>query len=326
MRDVILACDSNNYVTRQAAYRGPLGQEYYEGDYQILAAGNVEVRIEKCASCAFPIMNLWACCELRFRRGWNHIRSDNTDLSIVWFVKRGRIAVSDHAGRHLVESGECTITRSLQPFYIENLLDEESVHEALHVVVPTHVIRSYIPDSVNVGTAFSFRQGNCLAAERILTLLYEAGQSIDRSVADQLERAALSAVGHSMTQSTQVTAPPTLGELRFHHVLDCIQTQLTNPTLTASMVAHACGISTRYLCYLMQLHDTSFSEVLWKSRIERAKNWLLADNMRHVSVARIAYMAGFKSPATFSRMFKRATKLAPRDYRDCVIDTGGGIK
>jgi AraC family transcriptional activator of tynA and feaB len=319
MRDVILACDSNNYVTGQAGYRGPQRQEYYEGDYQILPGANLEVRIEKCASCTFPIMNLWASSELRFRRSWNHIRSDNTDLSIVWFVKRGRLAVSDHGGRHLIESGECTITRSLQPFYIENLVDKDSVHEALHVVVPTHALRSYIPDSVSAGAAFSFRQGNCLAGERTLQLLYEQGPSIEREVADQLERAALSAVGRSMAQSTQFTAPPTLGELRFHQVIDCIQTQLTNPTLTASVVAHACGISTRYLCHLMQLHDTSFSEILWKSRIERAKSWLLADNMRHVSVARIAYMAGFKSPATFSRMFKRVTKLAPRDYRDCVI-------
>jgi AraC-like DNA-binding protein len=66
----------------------------------------------------------------------------------------------------------------------------------------------------------------------------------------------------------------------------------------------------------LKAHDTSFSDILWNSRVERTKTWLAADDMRHVSIAKIAYMAGFKSPAHFSRMFKRATSKTPRDFRE----------
>lgn len=316
MGDLVFACDTKNYLNGQTVYRGPRRQEYYEGDYQILPGAQVDVRIEKGLACAFPILNLLTHSELRFRRSWSHIRSDRTDVSILWFVKRGRIAVSGQFGRSIIESGECTITRSLQPFYMENLVDAESVNEVLHCVVPTHILRSYIPDSVNSGTAFSFREGDCLAAERTLSMLYEEGKSVDRRVAEDLVRAALGAVGCRMSKSLLRVAPCTLGERRLVDVLDYVQKQLSNPDLTATVVASGCGISTRYLCSILRSHETTFSDVLWSSRLERTKTWLLANDMQHVPIGKIAYMAGFKSPAHFSRMFKRATSKTPRDFRE----------
>jgi AraC-like DNA-binding protein len=316
MGDVIFACDARNYLARQSEFRGPTKQEYYEGDYQILPGAQVNVCIEKGLACTFPILNLRTRSELRFRRSWSHIQHDKTDVTIIWFVKRGRIAISDHCGRRLIESGECTITRSLQPFHMQNLVDDESVNEVLHVVAPTHILRSYIPDTVSSGTAFSFRQGDCRAAEQTLAMLYEEGQSVDRHVAEDLVRAAFGAVGNCMSKSIHAKPPRTLGERRLDDILDCVERQLANPDLTASAVAGSCGISTRYLCSILRSHDTHFSNILWESRLERTKSWLAADNMRHVSIAKIAYMAGFKSAAHFSRMFKRATSRTPREFRE----------
>jgi AraC family transcriptional regulator, positive regulator of tynA and feaB len=322
MHDYIFACDAKNYISRQAEFRGPHKQEYYEGDYQILPGSHshVDVRIEKGLSCAFPILNLRTRSELRFRRSWNHIRSDKTDVSIIWFVRRGRLAISDQSGRTVVASGECTITRSLQPFYMENLVDEASVNEVLHVVVPTHILRDYVPDSVSSGTPFSWRDGDCRVAERTLSMLYEEGKNVDRGVAEDLIRAAFGAMGHSMAKSTRPSGPKNLGAKRLADILDCIQTHLANSDLTASAVARTCGVSTRYLCYLLSSQNTCFSELLWNTRLDRTKIWLAADTMRHVSIAEIAYMAGFKSPAHFSRMFKRVTQTTPRDYRQSSVD------
>jgi AraC family transcriptional regulator, positive regulator of tynA and feaB len=316
MSNVIFACDAKNYLTRQTEYRGPDKQEYYEGDYRILPGAHVDVCIEKGLSCAYPIINLRTRGELWFRRTWDHIRQDKTDVTIVWFVRRGRIAVSNASGRSVIETGECTITRSLHPFFMENLVDNESMNEVLHVVVPTHVSRSFIPDSISSGAAFSFRQGDCRVAERTFSMLYDEGEDVDRDVAEDLIRAALGAVGHSMSESMRCAPSRSLGERRYKDILAFIQKNLSNPDLTSGSVAHGCGISSRYLYHILQTHGTSFADVMWEKRLERTRNWLTAPNMSHVTIAEIAYMAGFKSPAHFSRMFKRMTNATPRDFRE----------
>ena len=43
--------------------------------------------------------------------------------------------------------------------------------------------------------------------------------------------------------------------------------------------------------------------------------------MKHLSISQISYMAGFKNPAHFSRMFKETTKLSPRDFRELKGNT-----
>lgn len=315
MSSLIFACDSRDYVSRRGEYRGPHGREYYEGDYEILPGAEIGVRIEKGLEGAYPIFNLRTRSDLVFRRSWPHIRHDKTDVTIIWFVKRGRVAVSNHFGRRIVESGECTITRSLEPFIMENLVDGESVNEVLHVVVPTHVLRSYIPDIVGSGAAFSFHQGDCHVAENTISTLFQEGDHVDRRVAEEIMRASFGALGHCMNRSVHALPPPTLVERRLRDIMDCTQRHLANPDLTVAAVASACGISTRYLCAILKAHDTRFSEVLWNSRLERAKVWLESDKMRQVPVTKIAYMAGFKSAAHFSRMFKRTVGMTPGKFR-----------
>ena len=139
---------------------------------------------------------------------------------------------------------------------------------------------------------------------------------VDRRVAEELVRAAFSALGNSMSKSVDQTLPSTLAERRLHDIVDCIQMHMSNPDLTISAVAGRCGISTRYLCSILRSRQTSFSDILWSNRLERTKSWLVADNMRHLPIAKIAYMAGFKSAAHFSRMFRRTTGMAPRQFRE----------
>ena len=265
--------------------------------------------------CNFPILNLQTRTDTTFRRGWSHIQHDKTDLTIIWFVKRGRVTISNSGGTHFIESGECAITRSLEPFHMENLVDVHSLHEVMHIIVPTHVLRSYISDAVLSGAAFSFRQGHCHVAERTFTMLCEQAALVDLDVAEELMRAAFTALGHGMSTSVDPGVPRTMGQRRLRDILACIETHLSNPDLVAPAVASRCGISERYLYSIFKSHQTSFMRVLWSRRLEKTKTWLTAKDMSHLPIAKIAFMAGFKSAAHFSRMFKRVMKVAPQDFR-----------
>ena len=98
-------------------------------------------------------------------------------------------------------------------------------------------------------------------------------------------------------------------------MLRFIEVHLSDPKLSTAAVAKGCGISPRYLSLLLKLHGTPFSTLVWEQRLKMAAQWIASAKPREISISEIAYRVGFKSPAHFSRMFKRAHNMSPREYR-----------
>lgn len=315
MAELIFACEGMGQLSRLPGYRSVRRKEYYGGEYQILPGGEVSVRIEKGLDSAYSIINLRSSSQLKFRRNWRHIHQDRTDVSVLWFVKRGSIVISKASGRHVIRRDQCMITRSLQPFEMDCLLDEDMQHEVLHVVVATDMIRAHVPDNVTCGTALSTVQSDCRVALRTFEMLYEEGASVSHRAADGLASEAVRAIGSVFT-SPKYDRPRSMGDKRFREIEHCIQHHLSNPDLTVEMVAREIGISYGYLLHVLKRRGASFSDILWTRRLARARDWLAAANMKHYSISKISYMAGFKSPAHFSRAFKNAAGLTPRAFRD----------
>jgi AraC-like DNA-binding protein len=311
MKELIFECAA---LGRERGYQGVRRKEYSEGDYQILPGIDVSVRIEKGLDTAYSIMNVRSSSPLRFRRNWRHIRHDKRDLSVLWFVTRGSIVFSQSGGRRVVRNGECMISRSLQPFQMECLLDRDSRHEVLQIVAPTQLVRSQIPDYVQPGATFSSQHGDGRLALRTFELLYEEGSTVSRKAAEGLAHQAICAAGSVFTAAHEVP-PRSVGDGRFQDIVLFVQRQLGNPDLCVESVANELGISPRYVLHILKTHGTSFSQMMWKSRLACAQTWLGEENMRHLSIRQIAYMAGFKSPAHFSRMFRCATLATPRNFR-----------
>jgi transcriptional regulator GlxA family with amidase domain len=49
--------------------------------------------------------------------------------------------------------------------------------------------------------------------------------------------------------------------------------------------------------------------------LPKAREWLVADSFQRYPIHKIATMAGFKSAAHFSRMFKSTYSVSPKEYR-----------
>jgi AraC-like DNA-binding protein len=307
--ETIFECEN---LGGEPGFRRVRRREYYEGEYQILPSSNINVRIEKGFASTYSIINLRSSSPLKFRRTWQHIRRDKADVSVLWFVKRGSIVFSRSSGNHVIKSGQCMVSRSLQPFQMNCLIDDEARHEVLHIVVPAHLLSCHFP--IEHGTTFSCQEGEGRLALRTFELLYDEGSSVSQNAADGLAWEAMKAIG-SIFSSAKEPLPRSVADKRFLDILSFVQSRLGNPSLSADVVARGVGISYRYLLHILKSHNTSFSDVLWTGRLDRARNWLAAENMRHLSISQISYMAGFKSPAHFSRMFKSATSTTPRDFR-----------
>jgi transcriptional regulator GlxA family with amidase domain len=72
---------------------------------------------------------------------------------------------------------------------------------------------------------------------------------------------------------------------------------------------------------VLKANNTSFSDLLWSQRLPKARDWLVTDSFRRYPIHKIASMAGFKSAAHFSRMFKSAYHVAPKEYRAQHVST-----
>jgi AraC-like DNA-binding protein len=227
-----------------------------------------------------------------------------------------------------VESGECFITQSSYPYCIESSLDEDSISEALYVMVPTHILQTYVPPGIGIGVPLSATSGDCQMAEHILSLVFEQGERFGSDFAESLIRACLCAAGASIRNAKDGSPRhQTLAEKRLSDVEAYINLNLSNPSLTASAAARSCGISPRYLCYLLKSQNTAFSDILWSKRLAKAKELLLLPDMKHSPVGEIAYKVGFKSAAHFSRMFKARFGSTPTHFRSELLeDAGADVK
>jgi AraC-like DNA-binding protein len=316
MGETLFSFNRRNFRKCQDKFRGEREQEYYRGDFWIGDSGTIDVRSERKCVGPFAIIRQRSATNLFFRRTRQHIREDATDLSILWFVKFGKIAFSNQCGTQTVPPGGFAITRSMAPFFMECQIDEDSVHEVLHMTVPTHILRELVPCE-GMNGFFHIAKGRELAiAENILTDVFEDDGMLVQESARLLVDAALSLIGSAVRGEADGHRRQTIIERRQADLMRFIEVHLSNPHLSPRMAAKGCGISPRYLSNLLQLRGTTFSELVWEQRLEKARHFLASDSLFNITIAEIAYDLGFKSPSHFSRMFKRVFKVNPSDFRN----------
>lgn len=321
MTETLFEFDSDNFRDCQKLFRGTKNQEYYRGDCWIEQVADIEAHAERKTVGPISIILTTSRQRMYFRRTQSHIREDATDLSVLWFVKKGRLIHSNQYGSRTAEAGDFVITRSMSPFYIELQPGERDEHEVLHMTVPTHMLRGFVPDDANMGLFLPHGRREIPIAERILTDVYRDESDLAPETSKLLLETVLGVIGQAI-KASNIDAPEkqTVAERRLEEVLRFIDVHLSDPHLSTFMVAKGCGISPRYLSFLMKLHGTSFSELVWSERLEKARNWLAASDPRDWSISEIAYGVGFKSAAHFSRMFKRVHGMNPRDFRGAVSE------
>jgi AraC family transcriptional regulator, positive regulator of tynA and feaB len=318
--ETLFVFDKRNYLDCQSAFRGPKNQEYYLGDYSIEASSVIDVRAYRKPVGSCSIIRLRSKTRLFFRRALSHIREDATDVVVLWFVKRGRLCIAHQCGHTVARAGDFAITKSMTPFSVECQTDEESMHEVLHVIVPAHVFRRFVRHEVRTGFCVPADGREFSIAERILTDIFEDTGELKDHVAQLLVDSALSVLSDAIRdRDTAAPARQSVSDKRLQDVLRFIELHLSDPKLSIATVAKGCGISPRYLSFLLKLHGTPFSTMVWDKRLKIAGQWLSASKPGEASISEIAYRVGFKSPAHFSRMFKRTYKMSPRQYRVAAL-------
>lgn len=291
-------------------------REFYDGEIEADPADRPEITFDKALGFPISLTHLTCRASMAYHRSWGHIRTNKVGVRVIWFVKRGALKVVRSQGTSTIEAGQAGIIDSNAPFHAKLICDENSFHESFQAIVPAHLFLTHLPEAEKFTDTFSLGTPEGHIVERLLDLLAAEGDRLNRKTAQPLVESFLEAIGESIgCRHMDIPRRQRLVDRRLADIENYILMNLTDPDLCYDKVAASCGISPRYLCYVLKANNTSFSDLLWRNRLPKARDWLVSPATRDYPIHEIAFMSGFKSAAHFSRMFKATYGCPPREYR-----------
>lgn len=298
-------------------------REFYDGDLEFDARGDVDFSFDKALCYPLSLTRLATRSGLAYRRTWQHIRGNKVGFRVIWFVRKGSLRITRSQGSCEVKEGQAGIVDSSAPFHIRTICDAEGQYESYQLTVPAYMFLAHLQEADKVTAPFDLDTPEGNIVQHLLTLLLNEGENLSRRAAKPMAESLLEAIADSMGyRSTELPRRQRLVDKRLADIENYILMNLTDPDLCYDRVAANCGISPRYLCYLLKANNSSFSELLWKNRLPKARELLMSDATRDYPIHEIAFMSGFKSAAHFSRMFKNAYGCPPREFRMACGATG----
>jgi AraC-like DNA-binding protein len=141
-----------------------------------------------------------------------------------------------------------------------------------------------------------------------------AGDASAGTVGDatlELVRAMIASAG----QHDDVRTNSVMNETLYTRIEAFIHNHLTDPGLSPERIAREHYISVRHLYMLWAHHELSLSEWIMSERLEGARRALAVHARTSTTIAAIARRWGFADPTHFSRRFRGAYGLSPREWR-----------
>ncbi|MCW1384870.1 AraC family transcriptional regulator [Novosphingobium sp. KCTC 2891] len=298
-----------------SAYAALMKREFYEGDLEC-PDGTFDVTFDKAMSNPIAITRITSGCDLSFRRGPKHIRNNRVGIRVLWFVRKGSLKIRRADGTCEIGAGFAGIMDSSVPFHATLKRNGEDRHESTQIILPPDFFFAHLIEAEKLSAPVDLQSSEGAACTRLLDILLEYGDTLGEQSSRHLVGGLLEAIADHLRNSF-ATLPKrqNLVDRRLADIENYIMMNLTDPDLCHDKVAANCGISPRYLCYLLKANNTSFSDLVWKNRLPKARDWLVTPKTRNQPIHEIAYMSGFKSAAHFSRMFKTAYGVTPREFR-----------
>jgi AraC-like DNA-binding protein len=129
----------------------------------------------------------------------------------------------------------------------------------------------------------------------------------------------LSALFAQAMEAERLLPPETHQRTLVLRIHTFIRQHLHDPLLTPPVIAAAHHISVSYLHRLFQDEEETVAACIRHQRLERVRNDLADAAWSAASIREIAARWGFDHYVSFSRAFRAAYGLSPRDYRQCAL-------
>lgn len=295
-----------------------ISSTFYYGDLELYRDGRgLHAEIEQVASRPWGISVVKSASHYSWRRSWTHIRRDCADFCVVRLQKQGQTNITHQSRTVRLSAGDLMLTRSSVPICVE--VSPENTHlpnEMIILLIPTAICRQNLNVDEVIGRALPKSSQHHRIVVDLLRMLAESGGALDEEAADHIGRALVKELAALAGDLNTGAAPPSsLPEARLADIRDKIRTHFANPGISLEMIARKCGISPRYVTYVMAKFDTSFYREVKMARLMAARKMLRESTGGNIPISQISFCVGFKSPSHFSYLFKREFGHSPSDER-----------
>ncbi|WP_027351118.1 helix-turn-helix domain-containing protein [Halotalea alkalilenta] len=251
------------------------------------------------------------------KRTLGALRQYRDDVILLSMVRCGRTGVVQMGREAALGRGEFALYDTRVPYELH--LNGE--FQQLVVQFPRQHLQRRLGRFDDL-TAISFGGGHPLSAliESFLIGLFQLPETLpdqqQRHLIEQAMDLLATVIADGSGQPAQAA-----GALLFQ-IKMLIDDHLSEPDLSVGAVARRFNITPRYLSMLFQKEGQTFGRYLLASRLRKCAGALRDRRARHGSISDVAYRWGFSDPAYFSREFKKAFGMTPRDYRREVTPRG----
>jgi AraC-like DNA-binding protein len=256
----------------------------------------------------------------RVIRTSQRIETGREEYVYVHFQLAGASAAVQDGRDATISAGDCFCYDSVRPYTLQ-LRDD---FEALVFQIPRQRLVGRLGQTERI-TARPIR-GDSLLGTLTVPFLRQLGSvvsQLDPAVARRLSSIAVDLVTAALGNliSTDEHQPSWAGTALKCRAKAVIEESLHDPDLNTERVATTLGISPRYLQSLFHEEGDTVSDCIWRRRLERARRDLADPLLATRYVSQIAMDNGFNDFAHFSRRFRAAFGVSPREYRAALVKT-----
>ena len=115
---------------------------------------------------------------------------------------------------------------------------------------------------------------------------------------------------------------PALADTLLTRVMAYVRAHMSDPSLSPQSIARAHSISVRQLYKVCAAAELSLEQWIIDQRLEAARTALVSPDGRRRSIAATAHATGFRDPSHFTRRFRAAYGVTPRDWQQLSRDRG----
>lgn len=239
------------------------------------------------------------------------------DSVLLFFVKTGRILVSQDKRSTIIGTGDAVTVVADRPY----MMQIEGPHEASAIRLPRILLGP--PSSLERVTVRSLTEAGEVSKFLFdfANRLCEKPAAMDAHLVGRLAQsfAALLNMTYDALGGTHEIVLPTAGKYAtLKRVKAYVDMHVTDMNLTVRTVSDRLGLSERYLSKLFASEETSLSRYIWDQRLDRAALALARAPSRSDPVKAIAFAHGFKDLSHFSTAFRRRFQKTPTEYQASV--------